>query len=171
MHCLTLSAPFGFTSASYIPNASIAAGNLASVIFESEPMKMPPHLRETRTVPIPEVQPTKSDFKAFAAYETPLFADSLVAGDSEALDISGPPRSSLHDFEFTQLMVRTPLDVSCPKIRYILGSMTAVWEGVVRVSTLVFLMRSVPIDELSSRPLTHLRDHQQPTGYRSFPFS
>ena len=109
-------------------------------------MKMPSHLLETRVVPHPAVQPTKSDFKAFAAYETPLFAELLSANESEIIDISGATRSTLHELEFRHLMSRTPSNASYPKIRYALGSMTAVWEGVFRVSERVFL-RKFPTDE------------------------
>lgn len=148
--------------AAYIPNPSTAASNLASVIFESARMKMPFHLKDTRVTPLPVVQPTKSDFKAFAAYKTPLFAESLSANDSETLGISGATtsRSSLHDLEFRHLMVRTPSNASYPKARYTLGSMTAVWEGVFRVSAR-FFSGNFGLTNLRSRLLMHLPVQQQ----------
>lgn len=116
---------------------SSAAGNLASVIFEFNPIKMPLHLREIRGIPVQDIEPTKSDFKTFANYETPLFADSLISDDSKAIDTCGTSRSSMHDLESLHFITRTSLDAH-PKTRYILGSMTAVWEGVFRVSTFIF---------------------------------
>lgn len=101
-------------------------------------MKMPPHLQETREIHVQHIVPTKTDFNAFAAYATPLFADSLTLDGSQVIDTSGTPRSALHVLEFHHLMAGTPLDISYPKIRYVLGSMTAVWEGVFRVSTIFY---------------------------------
>lgn len=133
---------YRLTHAESIPNPSLPAGNIASVIFESEGMKMPPHLKETREIHVQHVVPTKTDFKAFAAYETPLFADSLILGGSQVVGISETPRSAVHDLELRHLIVGTPLDSSYPKIRYILGSMTAVWEGVFRVSNTILVSES-----------------------------
>ena len=135
--------------AAFIPNPSTAAGNLASVIFESGGMKMPPHLPDTRGTHVQDIVPTKSDFRAFAGYGTPLFADSLIRDDG-VVDMSGTPRSALHDLELRPLLLRTPLDASYPKIRYTLGSLTAVWEGVFRVRiTIIFFFSGDPrINEL-----------------------
>jgi hypothetical protein len=124
--------------AAFIPNPAIPAGNLASVIFESGGIQMPPHLPDIRGMHVQDGVPTKSDFRAFAAYGTPLFADYLNPDNLGVVDIGGMPRSALHDLELRPLLVRTPLDASYPRIRYTLGSLTAVWEGVFRVSTIVF---------------------------------
>ena len=120
-----------------LPESSIAAINLACIIFESEPLKMPYHLPETRAHAIAAQLsgPTKEDFRVFASYETPLFADSMPA---EPLNYGAKaPRSMFHDFELRHSMGVTSLDGSyIPEIIYTPGTMTGIWEGVFRVSNL-----------------------------------
>jgi hypothetical protein len=122
-----------------LPESSIAAINLACIVFESEPLQMPYHLPETRAHAIAAQLsgPTQEDFRVFASYETPLFADSMPG---EPFDYSAEaPRSMFHDFELRHSMGVTSLNGSyIPEIVYTPGTMTGIWEGVFRVSIFFF---------------------------------
>ncbi|KAF8970674.1 hypothetical protein BDZ97DRAFT_1652248 [Flammula alnicola] len=120
-----------------VPYPSIAAINLAFVIYEATPMKVPYHLPETRAIANASQRsgPTQEDYRAVASYQTPLFADSLPTGTKEQLTSPtslNPTRSMLHDVQFRDVLKTSDSAAGPDAFHYIPGTMSGVWEGVYR---------------------------------------
>ena len=109
---------------------------------------IPYHLPENRAMANAAQQtgPTKDDFKAMVNYKTPLFADGLVLTTTTSSDddhhhhlVNGfdPRRSMNHDLEFGNLLLRTTGTSTClDTFVYTPGTLTGVWEGIHRVSSI-----------------------------------
>lgn len=95
---------------------------------------IPYHLPENRAIAnaTQRTGPTKDDYKAMLSYRTPLFADCLSSTDEPGFDFAFDPRRSMnHDLEFGSLLQNSAcLDTFV----YTPGTLTAVWEGIYRVS-------------------------------------
>lgn len=102
-------------------------------------MKVPYHLPENRAIAnaTQRTGPTKDDYKAMLYYKTPLFADCLSSTDKPGFDFSFDTRRSMnHDLEFGSILQTSAcLDTFV----YTPGILTGVWEGIYRVSWMVYL--------------------------------
>ncbi|CAA7262025.1 unnamed protein product [Cyclocybe aegerita] len=125
----------------YLPDPSLAAINLAYAIFEATPLKIPPHLPETRTTAnaSQRLGPTKEDYRNLGSYRTLLFSDSMAMSVGNGLPgeetSPGILRSMLHDIEFgnvlSQPAAKGPSTAS-GVFAYKPGTMTGLWEGTYR---------------------------------------
>ena len=99
-------------------------------------LQAPHHLPENRVIAnaTQRTGPTKDDYRAMLYYKTPLFADCLASTNGPGFNFPFDPRRSMnHDLEFGSLLqTSTCLDAFV----YTPGTMTGVWEGIYRVSSI-----------------------------------
>jgi hypothetical protein len=122
------------------PDASFAAINLAFAIYETRQLQVPYHLPENRAIAnaTQRTGPTKDDYKAMVYYQTSLFADCLASSDEPGFDFSFDSRRSMnHDLEFGSFLRTSPCLDACV---YTPGTITGVWEGIYRVSSMAYLL-------------------------------
>ncbi|KAF9484159.1 hypothetical protein BDN70DRAFT_917867 [Pholiota conissans] len=118
-----------------LPDASTAAINLISVIYEVTPIKVPLHFPETRAIANASQRsgPTQEDYRIFAAYQTHLFAD-LVSEDSTSsppLLLSSPNVGrTAYDSLFRDLLQISETDSDV--LNYLPGTLSGLWEGIYR---------------------------------------
>ncbi|KAJ3516230.1 hypothetical protein NLJ89_g1253 [Agrocybe chaxingu] len=125
----------------HLPDPSLAAINLAYAIFEATPLKIPPHLPETRTIANANQRfgPTKEDYRNLGSYRTLLFSDSLaktvgdgLSGEEASAEVL---RSMLHDMEFGDILSQPAANAALTgagAFTYKPGTMTGLWEGTYR---------------------------------------
>ena len=104
-------------------------------------MQVPDHLPENRAIAnaTQRTGPTKDDYKAMRCYKTPLFAKCSGSTDEPAFDFSFDPRRSMkHDPEFGSLLRTLGDTTHRDAFVYIPGTVTGVWEGICRVSSMVY---------------------------------
>ncbi|KAF8900428.1 hypothetical protein CPB84DRAFT_1847228 [Gymnopilus junonius] len=137
-----------------VPDPSTAAINLAFVILESTPVKVPYHLPETRAIATANQLsgPTKEDYYSLASYKTPLPSDNDSCTRLDQAHSLVTEGSQKYDVEFGCILRSLDDRGISDTFDYIPGTMTGLWEGVFRTVDALSggLSSSIPFTPLFS---------------------
>lgn len=123
-----------------VPEPAIAAIHLTFRLLEINSVQIPTHLPETREIANATLRsgPTIEDYRVMASYQTTLFATTHGMPDPACppIPVSMEPDQSTNNDMFFGAILRSLGDVRCTEtFAYIPGTMSGLWEGVLRVSS------------------------------------
>ncbi|KAF9450759.1 hypothetical protein P691DRAFT_436622 [Macrolepiota fuliginosa MF-IS2] len=114
------------------PDPSPAAINLLFCLREIDPMVVPEHLPESRSIAIATQRfgPTKEDVRRIRGYRTELFADTAHWPQNRDPSLAANVgRSERHDVEFQKMVFTNEGAAEVKALSAMRGTLTGVWEG------------------------------------------